>query len=187
MKISDHDKIYKIKKTPIGSQLNDIKISDHDKIYKIKKTPIGSQLNDIKISDHDKIYKIKKTPIGSQLNDIKISDNFDGVDLSKTMKLSLIDIHDKFQGLNLSWIDIHDKFQGLNLSWILICYSSNLMKRIFKTEWLILERGIEPEWLKEYYEKIGFIDINYERYMYARIDTILGNIRCNKVFQLFEI
>ena len=37
------------------------------------------------------------------------------------------------------------------------------------------------EWLKQYYENVGFIDLGLKNLMYANIDTILANSRFQNI------
>lgn len=98
-------------------------------------------------SDYE-ILEIQNTPIGEILNGIKIRDNLSEVNVKKTMIITRIDIMEKFQG------------QGL--SWILLCNSVKIAKTMFDAKWMMLIRTTTM-CLKEYYEKFGFIDIQYKR------------------------
>jgi GNAT superfamily N-acetyltransferase len=82
--------------------------------------------------------------------------------------------------MNLSHIYVDEKYRRQNFSRILLCNILEVAKIRFSAEWIILYciplYRDDAKWLKQYYEKLGFVDIGFKNLMYANIGLILPNI-----------
>ncbi len=70
---------------------------------------------------------------------------------------------------------------GKGESPLLLCNIVKIAQIRFAAEWIVLYRiplcRADAEWLKLYYEKVGFVDIGFKNLMYANINQILANHR----------
>ena len=114
-----------------------------------------------------------------------------GTKIAGRAKLSTIDQYDEInvkertlidlkKTMKLSHIYVDEKYRGQNFSRILLCNILEVAKIRFSAEWIILYciplYRDDAKWLKQYYEKLGFVDIGFKNLMYANINLILPNI-----------
>ena len=81
--------------------------------------------------------------------------------------------------MELSYLYVDEKYRKLGFSKILLSHIVKIAQIKFGTEVIVLYRipqcRYHENWLKQYYENIGFIDLGLKKLMYANINTILAN------------